>query len=100
MTASIELGPLAAVRSFVEAFNRGDVDLMQAACSEACAIIDDLPPHQWMGPGATTSWYRDMTTMAAEYDMSDWSVTLDEPRHKIVRLDLGPMTGRIGEPVD
>jgi ketosteroid isomerase-like protein len=70
-----------AVRQFVEAFNRNDVDGMQAACTEATWIIDDFPPHEWSGRQATSSWYRDMVGVAPGYGMSEWSITLGEPRH-------------------
>ena len=75
---------MVAVRRFVEGFNNDDVDAAQAACADETSIIDDFPPHQWSGQGATTRWYRDMVGFAAEYGMSDWSVMLDEPRHLIV----------------
>src|SRR5690348_5120643 len=81
MTGSTETGPMAAVRQFVEAFNRDNIDLAQAACADETSIIDDFPPHEWTGPGATTRWYRDMARMATEFGMSDPSVTLNEPRH-------------------
>ena len=84
MTGSTEIGPMVAVRRFVEGFNNDDVDLAEAACADETSIIDDLPPHEWTGRGATRRWFRDMARMAAEYGMSDWSVTLDEPRHVMV----------------
>lgn len=79
MAQSTESGPLAAVRRFVEAFNADDVEGMQAACTSETAIVDDVPPHEWSGPGATTIWYRGMAGMASGFGMSDWSVALDEP---------------------
>ncbi len=84
MTGSTEIGPMVAVRQFVEGFNNHNVDLAQAACADETSIIDDFPPHEWTGRGATTSWYRDMARMATEYGMSDPSVTLKEPRHVTV----------------
>jgi ketosteroid isomerase-like protein len=72
------------VRQFIEAFNRHDVELAQAACTNVTTIIDDLAPHEWTGHLATTSWLRDMAQVAGEYGMSDWSVTLGEPRHEVV----------------
>jgi ketosteroid isomerase-like protein len=69
------------VRQFVDAFNRNDVEGMQAACAETTSIIDDFPPHEWSGPQATTSWYVEMAQMAPGFGMSEWSVTLGEPRH-------------------
>jgi hypothetical protein len=84
MTGSTDVGPMVAVRRFVEGFNNDDVDEAQAACLDETFIIDDFPPHQWMGRSATTRWYREMAGWAAEYAMSDWSLTLDEPRHVII----------------
>ena len=84
MTASTAIGPMVAVRQFVEGFNNGNVELAEAACADETSIIDDFPPHEWTGRGATTRWFRDMARMAAEYGMSDWSVALDEPRHVMV----------------
>jgi ketosteroid isomerase-like protein len=84
VAASTEIGPMGPVRQFVEGFNSNDVDLAQAACTDETTIIDDLPPHQWTGPLATTSWLRDMARLAKDYGMSKWSVTLGEPRHVIV----------------
>ncbi len=84
MTGSTEIGPMAAVRQFVEGFNNDNVDLAQAACADETSIIDDFPPHEWTGRGAATRWYRDMTRMATESGMSAPSVTLDEPRHVTV----------------
>ena len=81
MTGSADTGPMVAVRQFVEGFNNGDIDLAQAACTDETSIVDDFPPHEWAGPGATTRWYREMAAMATESGMSDWSVTLAEPRH-------------------
>ena len=81
MTGSAEIGPMVAVHRFVEGFNNDDVDLMQAACAGETSILDDFPPYQWAGHGATTKWYREMAGMAAGYGMSDWSVMFDEPRH-------------------
>ena len=84
MTGSTEIGPMVAVRQFVDGFNDDDVDRQQAACTDETSIIDDFPPHEWTGPGATTRWYREMAGMATGYGMSHWSVTLDEPRQAIV----------------
>jgi hypothetical protein len=84
MTESTGIGPMVAVRQFVEGFNNENIDLAQAACDDETSIIDDFPPHEWTGRGATTRWYRDMARMGAEYSMSDPSVTLGEPRHVLV----------------
>jgi ketosteroid isomerase-like protein len=84
MAESAEIGPMESVRQFVEGFNTNDVDVAQAACADENSIIDDFPPYEWTGPGATTRWFGDMARMGSEYGMSDPSVTLDEPRHVMV----------------
>jgi hypothetical protein len=84
MTGSTSVGPMVAIRQFVEGFNNDDVDLAQAACTDETSIIDDFPPHEWAGRGAATTWYRDMAGMATGYGMSDWSVTLNEPSNVTV----------------
>jgi SnoaL-like domain len=84
LTGSTPNGPMVAVRQFVDGFNKDDTDLAQAACTDETSIIDDFPPFEWAGRGATTAWYRDMARMAAAAGMSDWSVTLNDPRHSIV----------------
>jgi hypothetical protein len=88
LAASTEIGPMAPVRRFVEAFNRDDADGMQAVCTDTTWIIDDFPPHEWSGWHATSSWYREMAGMASGYGMSAWSITLGEPRHVIVSEGL------------
>ena len=107
MAGSTDTGPMVAVRQFVEGFNDDDVDRMQAACADETPIIDDFPPHEWTGRGATTRWYRDMARMATEYGMSDWSVTLDEPRdvtvsdrHAYVVVPIDVRWLQDGTPVD
>jgi ketosteroid isomerase-like protein len=84
MVGSTERDPMAAVRQFVEGFNADDIERAQAACADETSIIDDFPPHEWTGSGATTRWYVEMSRMAAEYGMSAWSVSLNEPRHVMV----------------
>jgi hypothetical protein len=80
MTASIDDGPMVAVRRFVEGFNRNDEDLILTACAGETTIIDDFPPHQWSGRNATATWLRDMNDMATTYGMSDPAVILEAPR--------------------
>ena len=80
-----------AVRGFVEGFNADDGELAQAACVDEVWIIDDFPPHEWTGPAAAATWYRDMAGMATGYGMSEWSVTLNEPREVTVFWTGTPM---------
>jgi|SRR6185369_10339036 len=79
-----ETGPIVAIRQFVDAFNSNDVDRARAACADETRIIDDIPPHEWAGPGAIAGWFRDLARLSAEYEMSHIAVTLKEARHVVV----------------
>lgn len=79
MVEVTDLGPMTAVRAFVEAFNKDNADLIQASCEDETLIIDDFPPHAWSGSRAATRWYEDMVRMADEFRMSEPSVRLEEP---------------------
>ena len=80
VVASQETDVMAPVRQFVDAFNKGDTKMVQAACADETFIIDDFPPHEWRGSGATSKWFHDLTAMGKKYDMSDPFVTLGKPR--------------------
>jgi hypothetical protein len=84
MTTSTDGGPMVAIRRFVEGFNSNDGNLILMACADETTIIDDFPPHQWSGRGATAAWLRDMNKMATTYGMSDPAVILEEPSMAIV----------------
>ena len=80
VVASQETDVMAPVRQFVDAFNKGDTKMVQAACADETFIIDDFPPHEWRGSGASSKWFHDLTAMGKKYDMSDAFVTLGKQR--------------------
>ena len=80
VVASQEAEVMAPVRQFIDGFNKGDIRMAQAACADQTFIIDDFPPHEWRGSGATSRWFRDLTALGKKYDMSDPFVTLAKPR--------------------
>ena len=45
-------GPMETVRSYAEAFNRGDVKAMAALFDASGSILDGMAPHVWQGPTA------------------------------------------------
>lgn len=73
--------PMAAVRQYLEAFNRGDVKAMAAMCDVPMSILDGLPPHAWQGPTAGEDWYRDVMAAGEQEGASGYQVTPGEPRH-------------------
>jgi len=80
MVASQEGEVMAPVREFIDGFNQGDVAKAQAACADQTSIIDDFPPNEWRGSGATSKWFRDLTGFAKKNGMSDAVVILRKPR--------------------
>jgi hypothetical protein len=78
--ASQEGDVMAPVRQFIDGFNKSDIKMAQAACADQTFIIDDFPPHEWRGSGATSRWFHDLTALGKKYDMSDPFVTLGKPR--------------------
>ena len=71
---------MAPVRQFIDGFNKGDVEMAQAACADQTVIIDDFPPHEWRGPEAASIWFRDLTVLGKKYDRSEAFVALNKPR--------------------
>jgi hypothetical protein len=79
VVASQEADVMTPVRQFVDGFNNSDIKMAQAACADQHFIIDDFPPHEWRGSGATSKWFHDLTAMGKKYDMSNAFVTLGKP---------------------
>ena len=51
---------MAAVRQYVDAFNKGNAEMMAETCAVPASILDGMAPHVWQGPTATEDWYRDV----------------------------------------
>ena len=80
-------GPMAAVRQYVDAFNKGDVEAMAANCAVPTSVLDGLAPHVWQGPTACRDWYRDVLAAGEKEGATGYFVTLGEPRHVDVTGD-------------
>lgn len=79
--------PMAAVRQYIDSFNKGDAKAMTARCDITMSILDGLAPHAWQGPKATEDWHRDVLVAGDHEGAVDYVVTLDEPRHVDVTED-------------
>jgi hypothetical protein len=79
--------PMAAVRHYIDAFNRGDREAMAAAFAVPGSILDGMAPHVWHGPTATRDWYRDVLAEGEQHGASEYHVTLGEPLHDNVTGD-------------
>ena len=68
--------PMTVVRTFMDDFNKGDIPGAQATHAADAAIIDEVPPHQWHGPGAFTAWLGDLGKDSAAAGQTDEHVAL------------------------
>jgi hypothetical protein len=78
---NVLLDPVAAVRQYIDAFNKGDREAMASTFAVPGSILDGMAPHVWQGPTASQDWYRDVLTEAKQHGASDYSVKLGEPLH-------------------
>jgi hypothetical protein len=78
---------LAPVRKFVDGFNNGGVNSALAACADQTSIIDEFPPHEWHGTNACMTWANDFAADAKKKGLTDFVVTLGNPRHVDVTAD-------------
>jgi len=72
---------MAAVRQFVDSFNKGDEKGMIAACASPASIVDDFPPHNWHGPTACADWLHAYDADAAKNGIAGGVVTMGTPWH-------------------
>jgi ketosteroid isomerase-like protein len=79
--------PMAAVRKYIDAFNRGDAAVMAMTFAVPASILDGMAPHVWQGPTATQDWYRDVLVEGKQHGASDYFITLSEPLHNNVTGD-------------
>ena len=79
--------PMAAVREYIDGFNKGDRKGMAATFADPGSILDGMAPHVWQGPTATQDWYRDVLIEGKQHGASDYSVALGEPLHNNVTGD-------------
>ena len=79
--------PLAAVRQYIESFNKGDSKAMAAMCAVPMSILDGMPPHVWNGPSACEDWYRAAMIEGEHVGATDYSVDLGEPQQNNITGD-------------
>lgn len=79
---------MAPIHQFIDNFNKGDVKAAEAAhASAGVSIIDEVPPHQWQGPGAFKAWAAALDADAKKRGDTDQSVSLGEPTREEVNGD-------------
>jgi hypothetical protein len=68
-------GPAATVKVFLDDFNKGDMARAQAANAADESIVDEIPPHEWHGPGAYQAWLKDLGAASTAAGQTDEKVT-------------------------
>jgi len=79
--ASDSADVVAAIRQFVDGFNKGDVKTALAVCASPASIVDEFPPHEWQGPTACADWAAAYDANAKKEGITDGVVTLGTPWH-------------------
>lgn len=72
------MGP---IQKFMDTFNKGDIAGAEAthAAVPDLAIIDEIPPYLWSGPGAFKAWSAALDSDAKKQGMTDPMVTVSAP---------------------
>lgn len=81
------IDPMATVRQYIDAFNKGDSKAMAAFFAVPGSILDGLAPHVWSGHAACENWYRDVLVAAEHEGATDYAVTIGTPLHANVTGD-------------
>jgi hypothetical protein len=58
-----------------------------ATCADDAAVIDDLPPFEWHGPGACSRWQKDNDAYIQKEGITDATGTIGNPQQLIISED-------------
>ena len=58
-----------------------------ATCADDAAIIDNLPPFEWHGPGACSRWQKDNDAYTQKEGITDAIGTIGSPQQLIISGD-------------
>ena len=87
-TTAPSAAAMAAIRAYIDAFNKGDPKAMTAVCADPMQILDGMSPHVWQGPTASEDWWRDVLAENERVGASGNHITLAEPpRHADITGD-------------
>jgi len=51
-----------------------------ASCADDAAVIDDVPPYEWHGPGACSRWQKDNDAYSQKEGITDATGTIGDPQ--------------------
>ncbi|HZZ87441.1 MAG TPA: nuclear transport factor 2 family protein [Caulobacteraceae bacterium] len=66
----------ATVHAFIDAFDKGDIKAAEATHEPDVAIIDEMAPHEWHGPGAFMAWVGALMKSSAAAGQTNEAVVL------------------------
>lgn len=75
------------IRAVLSQWNDADEAKAVAACADDAAVIDDVPPFEWHGPGACSRWQKDYDAYVEKAGMTDSVGTIGDPRQLIISGD-------------
>ena len=75
------------IRAVLSQWNDADEAKAVAACADDAAVIDDIPPFEWHGPGACLRWQKDYDAYVEKAGMTDSVGTIGDPRQLIISGD-------------
>jgi len=76
------------IRQFLDGFNKGDTKTAYAAYDKGeISIIDEFPPHRWVGAKAAQNWAADYDTHAKATGVADGSVSYGKPTRSEIEGD-------------
>jgi hypothetical protein len=58
-----------------------------ATCTDDAAVIDDIPPFEWHGPGACSRWQKDNDAYTQREGTTDATFTIGNPQQLIISGD-------------
>jgi hypothetical protein len=79
----------APIHQFIDGFNSGNVKSAYAAYATGnVTIIDEFPPHRWVGPNAPRAWAADYTKHARARGITDGKVEYGKPTREEIEGKL------------
>jgi hypothetical protein len=78
LAAAADDGPMTTFKAFLDDFNKGDIAGAQATNAVDESIVDEVPPHEWHGPGAFQAWLADLGKASTAAGQTDEQVALDQ----------------------
>jgi ketosteroid isomerase-like protein len=74
----------APIHTFMDAFNKGDAAGAAAAHLPSVSIIDEVPPHVWVGTKAFATWAGDLASYDMAHGISKEAVALGGVKREVV----------------